>query len=88
MHDPSVSRVLDMQSPSGTLHSAGSSSGSSSKRNRVVDLESPASNCEGSGSGDKKRREFVDLDDIQSDPEYEAGKYNQELLQVKIEPED
>lgn len=86
MGDPSVNRVLDMQSPSGTLQSAGSSSGSGSKKSRVVDLESP--DLDSSGSADKKRRVVVDLDDIDSEPEDEAGKYNQELVQVKIEPED
>lgn len=88
MNDASVSRVLDMQSPSGTIHSSGSSSGSGSKKSRVVDLESPASNCEASGNADKKRRVIVDLDDIDSEPEDEADKFNQELVQVKIEPED
>lgn len=58
MGDPSVSRVLDMQSPSGTLQSAGSSSGSGSKKSRVVDLESP--DLDSSGSADKKRRVVVD----------------------------
>ena len=86
MSDSSVNRQLDLQSP------PGSSSVSGSKKNRVVDLESPSTTVEASGSaessGSKKRRVVVDLDDIESEPEDEAGTFNQELVQVKIEPED
>ena len=86
MSDSSVNRQLDLQSP------LGSESVSGSKKNRVVDLESPSTTVEASGSaessGSKKRRVVVDLDDIESEPEDESGTFNQELVQVKIEPED
>jgi hypothetical protein len=74
MADTSVTRQLDLQSPPVTLKASASGS------------------CEASGSaessGSKKRRVVVDLDDIDSEPEDEAGKYDQKLVQVKIEPED
>ena len=92
MSDSSVTRQLDLQSPPATFKSSGSSSGSGPKKNRVVNLESPSATGEDSGSaessGSKKRRVVVDLDDVESEPEDEAGKYEKELVQVKIEPED
>ncbi|PWA38294.1 hypothetical protein CTI12_AA582080 [Artemisia annua] len=88
MADTSVTRQLDLQSPHATLKE----SVSGSNKNRVVDFESPSTTCEASGSaessGSKKRRVVVDLDDIDSEAEDEVGKYDQELVQVKIEPED
>jgi hypothetical protein len=85
MSDASVSRVLDLQSPV-------SASGSGTKKTHDEYLTSPSATSKTSGSaessGSKKRRVFVDLDDIDSEPDDEAVKEDQELVQVKIEPED
>ena len=87
MSDGLESRVLDLQSPPASCDASGSSSGSVSKKNRA--LRSQHASDESSGSAEKKQRVIVDLDDIDSEPDDEAGKdTEQEMVQVKIEPEE
>ena len=88
MSDGLESRVLDLQSPPASCDTSGSSSGSVSKKNRA--LRSQHASDESSGSAEKKQRVIVDLDDIDSEPDDdEAGKdTEQEMVQVKIEPEE
>ena len=88
MSDDLESRVLDLQSPAASCDTSGSSSGSVSKKNHA--LRSQHASDESSGSAEKKQRVIVDLDDIDSEPDDdEAGKdTEQEMVQVKIEPEE
>ncbi|GKB10199.1 replication protein A 70 kDa DNA-binding subunit B [Tanacetum coccineum] len=102
--DPSLSRILDMQTPTSVNGASGSggSSGTSSRRlkhtngndsdiNRVIDMDTPNKENEGSGSGGSSgsKRVFIDLDDIESD-EDEGGSSNKtpKLVVVKVEKED
>ena len=79
--------MLDLQSPPASCDASGSSSGSVSKKNRA--LRSQHASDESSGSAEKKQRVIVDLDDIDSEPDDEAGKdTEQEMVKVKIEPEE
>ncbi|GJU92589.1 replication protein A 70 kDa DNA-binding subunit B [Tanacetum coccineum] len=77
--DPSLSRILDMHTPTSVNGASGSggSSGTSSRRlkhtndndsdiNRVIDIDIPNKENMGSGSGGRSgsKRVFIDLDDI------------------------
>ncbi|GJQ89676.1 putative PIF1 DNA helicase/replication protein A1-like protein [Tanacetum coccineum] len=59
--------------------------------NRVLDMETPSKDGSGSGesSGVKKRRVFIDLDELDTESEDEEGNSNTEdFVKVKVEPED
>ncbi|GJS94499.1 replication protein A 70 kDa DNA-binding subunit B [Tanacetum coccineum] len=59
--------------------------------NRVLDMETPSKDGSGSGesSGVKKRRVFIDLDELDTESEDEEGNSNTEdFVKVKVEPEE
>ncbi|GJW17391.1 hypothetical protein Tco_0024827 [Tanacetum coccineum] len=102
--DPSLSRILNMQTPTSVNGASGSggTSGTSSRRlkhtnnndsdiNRVINMDTPNKEDKGSGSGGSSgiKRVFIDLDDIESDEDEGGISYKTpKLVAVKLEKED
>ncbi|GKD61892.1 hypothetical protein Tco_1299401 [Tanacetum coccineum] len=62
-----------------------------SSLNRVLDMKTPSKEAFGSGksSGSKKRRVFIDLDELDTDSEDDqSNSNNEDFVKVKVEPEE